>query len=79
MPRSLRIKTTSICEVIRASMHRKQTGWQWGVRSCIMPGLPTHLVQELHVATVYLLVPPQTLYNLSAASVKQGACAVATP
>ena len=25
---------------------------QSGVRSCIMPGLPTHLVQELNVGTV---------------------------
>ena len=26
--------------------------WQWGVRSCNMPGLPEHLVQELNVGTI---------------------------
>ena len=26
--------------------------WRSGVRSCIVPGLPTHLVQELNVGTV---------------------------
>ena len=24
------------------------SGWQSGTRSCIMPGLPTHLVQEIN-------------------------------
>ena len=33
-------------------IHNQATGWQSGVRSCIMPGLPTHLVQELNVGTV---------------------------
>ena len=32
--------------------HAKGTGWQWGVQSCIMTGLPTYLVQELNVGTV---------------------------
>ena len=31
-----------------------ETGWQSGMWSCIMPGLPTHLVQELNVGTVPL-------------------------
>ena len=34
-------------------IHAQETGWQSGARSCIMPGLPTHLVQELNVGTVY--------------------------
>ena len=40
------------CELIRASMAR-QLG---GSRACgrIMPGLPTHLVQELNVAHLIL-------------------------
>ena len=29
-------------------------GWQSGVRLCIMPGLPTHLVQELNGGTVVI-------------------------
>ena len=33
-------------EVIHTSMSRKH------VRSCIMPGLPTYLVQEINVGTV---------------------------
>ena len=32
--------------------HAQKTGWRSGVRSCIMSGLPTHLVQELNVGTV---------------------------
>ena len=36
------------CEVI----HAQETGWQSGVRSCIMSGLPRHLVQESNVDTV---------------------------
>ena len=28
--------------------------WQWGVRSCIMPVLPMHLVQELNVGTLVI-------------------------
>ena len=35
-------------------IHDQETSWQSGVRSCIMPGLPTHLVQELHVFIVAL-------------------------
>ena len=39
--------------VVRLSMHpAEETGWQSGVQSCIMPGLPTHLVQELNIDTV---------------------------
>ena len=30
----------------------RETWWQSGVRSCIMPGLPKHLVEELDVGTV---------------------------
>ena len=36
-------------------MSRKLGGYQHaviGVRSCFMPGLPTHLVQEFNVSTV---------------------------
>ena len=46
--RSLRIKITFSCKVI----HAQTTGWQSGMRSCILPDLPTHLVQELNVGTV---------------------------
>ena len=31
-----------------------QDGWRSGVRSCIMPGLPTHIVHELNAGTVRL-------------------------
>ena len=30
----------------------QETGWKSDMRSCIMPWLPTHLVQELNVCTV---------------------------
>ena len=33
-------------------IHSQETGWRSGVRSCIMPGLLTHLVQELNIDTV---------------------------
>ena len=36
------------CEVVMSSMPRRLGG----NRACIMPGLPTHLVQELNVDTV---------------------------
>ena len=49
-PCSLCIKATFSWEVIHASM----PGWQPGVRLCIMPWLPAHLVQELNVSTVYI-------------------------
>ena len=46
---SLRIKATSNCHpCVRA----KETGWPSGVRSCIMPGLSTHSVQELNIGTL---------------------------
>ena len=32
--------------------YAQETKWQSGLRSCIMPPLPTHLVQELNVGTV---------------------------
>ena len=32
--------------------HGHGTGWESGVRSCLMPGLPTHLVQDLNIGTV---------------------------
>ena len=38
-------------------IHAEETEWQSRVRSCIMPGLPTHLVQELNVGTVCLPIP----------------------
>ena len=44
--RSLRIKVTFSFEVI----HAQETGWQSGVRSYNMPGLPTHSMQELNAA-----------------------------
>ena len=51
-------------------VHFRETGWQPGVRSCFMHGLPTHLVQELNVGTVqcrhsisYPLMRRQTGHN----------------
>ena len=38
--------------VVRSFIHDHETGLQSDVRSCIMLGLPTHLVQELNVVTV---------------------------
>ena len=32
--------------------HAQETGWQSGVQSRIVPGLPMHLVQDLNVGTV---------------------------
>ena len=50
---SLRIYATFSCEVIHTSDGQETGhGWMSGVRLYIMPGLPTHLVQELHVVTV---------------------------
>ena len=40
-------------KVIHASMPRKNW-WKSDVRSCILPGLPTHLVQELNDRSVEL-------------------------
>ena len=37
-------------------IHAYKTGCQLGIRSCIMPGLPKHLVQELNVGTVFLFI-----------------------
>ena len=34
-------------------IHAHETWWQSGMGSCILPRLPTHLVQELNVDTVY--------------------------
>ena len=37
-------------------MHFAQdTWWQSGVQSCIMAGLPTHLVQELNIGTIRVM------------------------
>ena len=35
-------------------IYAQETEWQSGMWSCILPGLPTHLVQELNVGTVAL-------------------------
>ena len=59
-PRSLRAKATFNCQVIHASMPRKNR-WQSGVWSCNMPGLPTHLVQEFNVCIV---IRPTDLYEI---------------
>ena len=63
---TFRIKATFCCEVIHASM-LKRLG-ESGVRSCIMPGLPRHLVQELNAGTVvyppYLLLRYQAVWHL---------------
>ena len=52
------LMTHKACEsklrsVVRSFMHPYSGNWvQSGVRSCIMPGLPANLVQELNVGTV---------------------------
>ena len=38
-------------------VHGQETGWQSGVRVCTRPALPTHLVQELYVGTVWSSMP----------------------
>ena len=39
--------------VVRHScIHAQETGWQSGMCSYILPGLPTYLVQELNVGIV---------------------------
>ena len=43
-------------------IHIQETGWQSGMRSCIMPGLSTHLVQELNADTV--LQPSSTYISV---------------
>ena len=49
------------CKSKLPGIHAQETGWQSGVRSCIMPGMPTHLVQELNVGTVHPHVHVYTL------------------
>ena len=44
------MKTNFSCEILNAPLPGNR--WQSGVRSCIIPGLPTHLVKELPVGTV---------------------------
>ena len=51
-PRSLWIKATFSCKVNRG-IHTQENGLQSGVRSCIMPGLAAHYVQELNVGTAH--------------------------
>ena len=42
-----------LSSVLKLSMHLcQETRWRPGMRSCIIPGLPTHVVQELNVGTV---------------------------
>ena len=43
--------------MICGRIHAQETRWQSGVRSCIMPGLPMHLMQELNVGTVVIKQP----------------------
>ena len=49
----------------RLFMHPcQETGWQFGVWSCIMPGLPRYLVQELNAGTVHVWwFPLREYYN----------------
>ena len=53
-PQSLQSKATFSCEVVMHSCSGKYPR-ESGMRSCIMPGLSTHLVQELIVGTIYML------------------------
>ena len=52
-PRSLRLKATFSCKG-NPRIHAQENRCQSGVRSSILPGLLTHLVQELNVGTVGL-------------------------
>ena len=49
---------TKIRSVVRSRtyccIHVLETLWQSDMRSCFMPGQPTHLVQKLNVGTVEL-------------------------
>ena len=45
-----RIKEISVVRSGTYSVH--ETGWKSAARSCILPGLPAHLVQELNAGTV---------------------------
>ena len=48
---------TNLRSVVRfetvGRIHAKDTGRKSGVLSCIMTGLPTHLVQGLNASTLY--------------------------
>ena len=44
------------CEGIQC-IRAQETGWQSGVRSCIMPGIQRYLVQELSIGTEDISVP----------------------
>ena len=67
-PRSLPINATYSCEVIHASL---PSWWQPGVQSCIKPGLPMHLVQELNAVTVFV----SSMWYALAHSMVTGNCA----
>ena len=41
-------------------IHTQESGWRSDVQSCITPGLPTHLVQELNAGTVDLYTQEST-------------------
>ena len=41
--------------------HAQDTRWQSGMHLCIMPGLPTILVQELNVGTVSIPEVPNVM------------------
>ena len=51
---------SKLCSVVRLSIypyiHAQETEWQSGMRSSIMPGLPTPLVQKLNVDTLCQLL-----------------------
>ena len=43
-----KLRSVVICDRVDA----EETGWQSGMRSCTMPGLPTYLVGALTAGTV---------------------------
>ena len=45
-------KQRSVVIKVFGGINTQENGLQSGVRSCIIPGLPAHLVQELNVGTV---------------------------
>ena len=49
---NLQTKASFSFEVV----HALKTDLQSGMRLCIMPGLPTHLVQELNIRTVFFFI-----------------------
>ena len=54
---SFRLKATICCTVSDLWSHLWPGNWmESGVQSCTLPGMPTHLVQELNAGTLYIVI-----------------------